>query len=891
MHSRLSWWPFILRVLRVVATAALILATAVVGGCFGTAWAAPEDRGSDNAAVNRYGGCLASQKAGDLLILVDESGSLKHTDAGAARVDAAKYLVKALGGYADRTQSKLDVAIAGFAEDYNTRQDWTPLNDASVDSVNAQVQALTEQNSGADTDYWLALDGARQSLTEHARGNGGRCQAIAWFSDGKLDFAQHPGSRPYASDVDLNSEAGTAEMARRARESICKPGGVADQLRSEKIVLLGVGLGDAGASSEFDVMSAITTGSGPSGNRCGSITEPTPGSFYRVSNIDQMLFAFDALNPTPGVDDRKPVCHRTVCQEARHNFVLDGSVQSVNILGSGGMPGVVPYLISPSGQQLQLPKKDDRFDASIDGMPVSYEWQSESAQTISLRGANSPRWPGQWAIVYVDTTGKHPDAVSRVAIHITTDIFPALKQESNSSWRAGQVAKGVGFGLVDGRDKPIDPASLAGDAELSVVVTGDGAAPVKVFDAVPKNEITEPVDIDLSNVRPGPATVRMSLVVTTAPPPGGPNQGTRLSPQQVDKSVRILPKLGLPAPGDGIDFGTVQGAKGAAGTLDIEGPGCVWIAGGDQPTVTAAPDGIGVVDVASKANGTGNCVNVEDGQQASLPVTLRTDHDGHGGLNGTVPVHIAPRDGGTPDTVDVAFTASLVNALSTTNFVLVFLAALVLGPGIPLALLYVAKWYFNKIPDTPMLADRIPVEVDAGVVLRDGAPFEMADTDLVTPVPGLTGGARTVTVQGVGLSTVTGRSPFGPGQVKVHAPGYFSAGSEMPSTDETGVAALLPLAVHGTWILLLDQHAAPGHAEVVVMTAGQSDLTQRQQLYQDIERRLPEMLSALRRRASEAGLAGGTDGADGETESSSPFGFAPVPGTAEDPFDPFKGDT
>ena len=41
--------------------------------------------------------------------------------------------------------------------------------------------------------------------------------------------------------------------------------------------------------------------------------------------------------------------------------------------------------------------------------------------------------------------------------------------------------------------------------------------------------------------------------------------------------------------------------------------------------------------------------------------------------------------------VDVPFIASLIHPLSTTNFVLVLIAALLLGPGIPLALLYAAE--------------------------------------------------------------------------------------------------------------------------------------------------------------------------------------------------------
>ena len=45
---------------------------------------------ADNRAVDRYGACLAGQKAGDLLLLIDESGSLKDTDPAAARVKAGQ---------------------------------------------------------------------------------------------------------------------------------------------------------------------------------------------------------------------------------------------------------------------------------------------------------------------------------------------------------------------------------------------------------------------------------------------------------------------------------------------------------------------------------------------------------------------------------------------------------------------------------------------------------------------------------------------------------------------------------------------------------------------------------------------------------------------------------
>ena len=867
-----------------------LMMAALAGWSISSAHAEPAGGGA-----KRFGACLASQKTGDLVLLFDESSSLQGTDPQAARVQAARYLLQTLGRYADRVGANLEVATSGFSDTYTREQDWTKLTGSTADQVGAQLSSIATKNTGIDTDYWLALDGARQELASRGQGpNGGqRCQAIAWFSDGKIDFTSRATSKPYADGITLDSPSGVEDTTKRAVESICRPGGVADQLRSSSIIMLGIGLGANKTPGDFDVMSAISTARGLNGMACGEITDPIPGDFYPVSNIDDMLFGFDALNPDPGTTGQGPVCQLRVCPEARHNFTLDRSIKSVDILGSGGVAGVVPYLISPSGKTLELPKKDGRNTADLDGVPVTYEWRSDSAQTISLQNTGGPQWPGQWAIVYVDTTGQHPDAVSRVSIHITTDIFPALTNADKTPWRSGQVVKDLTFGLVDGSGKPMQPTDLAGTATMSAALAPDGAAPIPLLDSVAKADIANPVDADLTKVNPGQAKLRMSLVITTAPAtdPSGAQiaPGTQLSPQDVEVPVQILPKLGLPVPGERIDFGTVQAAKGATASLNITGPGCAWIADTDGAKVVAAPDDIGTARLSSTANSAQNCAKVQAGQTGQLSVTLRTDRDGHGGLTGTVPIHVAALDNpGDAQVVDVPFVASLIKPLNTTNFVLVFLAALLLGPGIPLALLYAAKWWVSKIPDTPMLADRIPVEVNNDVVLRDGEPFTLVDTDLIRPVPGLAGGARKVSVQGVTLSTTVGRSPFGPGYVTVDADGLVSVGSALPATDRSGLRAVLPLAVHNKWVVLHDPSGPANVADVLLLVGGRTDTAARERLYEDVGRRLPELLNGLRLRAVEAGLAVSDNEA---RQAVSPFGEPAKGGSAAhdpDPFDPFR---
>jgi hypothetical protein len=265
-----------------------------------------------------------------------------------------------------------------------------------------------------------------------------------------------------------------------------------------------------------------------------------------------------------------------------------------------------------------------------------------------------------------------------------------------------------------------------------------------------------------------------------------------------------------------------------------------------------------------------------------------------------VPVHIsALTDPSDQQLVDVPFVASLTKPINKTNFWLAFLAALLLGPGIPLALLYAAKWYTAKIPGEPMLAERIPVEVnpDTDAVIRNGSPFEMADTDLLRLVPGLAGGARKLSVLGVTLTTTVGRSPFGTGYVTVDADHRVSVGSALPGTDRSGLKAVLPLAVHNHWVVLHDPGGPANAADVLLLVGGRTDTAARRRLYDDIGRRLPELLAALRRRAADAGLTApagfepGPPSGSGAGAASDPFTTAehtPRPGGHDpQPFDPF----
>jgi hypothetical protein len=52
---------------------------------------------------------------------------------------------------------------------------------------------------------------------------------------------------------------------------------------------------------------------------------------------------------------------------------------------------------------VKLPNKPGKVDVQIAGTPVQYEWQSDSAQTISIRNSGGPEWAGKWAVGSMST--------------------------------------------------------------------------------------------------------------------------------------------------------------------------------------------------------------------------------------------------------------------------------------------------------------------------------------------------------------------------------------------------------------------------------------------------------------------------------------------------------
>lgn len=852
---------------------------------------APGVANAKETGADRFGGCLAAQRSGQILLMIDESGSLQSTDPQDNRVTAAKYLARKLSQFSADSGVSLDIAVAGFSDDYHPVLGWTKLDAGSLPTVEAGIDGFKNRDTGLDTDYWLALDGARAALGSVAKHTEGRsCQALAWFTDGKLDFSQRDATKPYAPDSNLNSQAGIDATIKAAQESICRDGGLADQLRSSDIVTLAIGLAPKPEqNSDFDLLKAIATGE-PNGavTSCGAIRSPTPGDFYLAQNIDELLFAFDKFT-TPGqppIETESGVCAKIICEEAKHRFVLDRSVRNVSALAAASQTGLLAYLVAPNGTATEL--KGGPTTVDVGGVKVDYQTEGPKSVSVHMSNPKAPQWQGVWAIVFVDPVGD-ASARTRASIHLTGDLYPAWPQLGKTALHSGEKNVALTFGIVDGQQAAVDPTTVPGQVTMSVVLVDVKGAAHPLATNVPKDRILSPQSVDLSQVPPGAARLQLSLDVTTADATdsnGTVVRGTPLATQRVDLSVTVDPPVGYPKVGNRIDFGVIEGDGTFTASLPVTGSGCAWLPD-DGATVVATPDGVGKVTLESSADTVNGCVTPAENQQASLPISIKIPSQGKGVVNGTVRVMVAPPDKSKPVAVEVPFTASLQKKLNATNFVLALLVALILGPGVPLLLLYLAKWLVTRIPAKALRAQQIPVRVSGQSVLRDGGslggPFGVRDGELVNLVRGLDKPARKLDLGGITLRTRIGLSPFGAGFVVATAPGRAGAAGKAAAMHGKTPDAKLPLAVHNTWFVLRDPAAPAEVATVVLLVGGDAGAQVIDRLVTEISSTLPRVLTELVGRTAKSG---GTSGTPPTTAPSgdNPFGPGAAPTAGANPF-------
>jgi hypothetical protein len=249
---------------------ALLVAGVALG--FGTAGSAQE-AANDGAAFERLATCSRDTGRLQVLLLMDESGSLQWTDADDRRVIAAQTAVLSLAALGDDEGVTVEVALSSFAVDFSLVTGWSQLDSDSAEGLLADVRTFQDRNLGLDTDYHNAFTGVRDELSRRAAetGDGSRpCQLLLLFTDGDYDVEPRERgaggqrgqniTKVYAPDLPLDQPGNPALVEERGRELLCEGGGLLDELRESDIVTVTLALEEDIDPEASTFLRAVTTG-------------------------------------------------------------------------------------------------------------------------------------------------------------------------------------------------------------------------------------------------------------------------------------------------------------------------------------------------------------------------------------------------------------------------------------------------------------------------------------------------------------------------------------------------------------------------------------------------------------------------------------------------------
>ncbi|MGY1730328.1 vWA domain-containing protein [Geodermatophilus sp. SYSU D01045] len=873
--------------------AALLLvclgAVLALAGLTGPAAAAPSPVGT--AALQDLGACLADQQQADVLLLVDESGSLGRTDPDDTRVAAAQLLLARLADTAARSGATIDLAVSGFSAGVRGALDWSPLTEGSLPDASAAVADFAGRDDGFETDYWTALTTARQQLVDHRDPAAARpCQALVLFTDGQYELSPRDTDAerrqygetlpiPGAEGVPITSDEAATQVAVAGEADLCRPGGVADQLREDRILLIALGL--SGDGVDLGLLGRIAESAAP--DPCGQAAPY--GLFLPADDVQDLVLAFDAVgdpaNPPQPVDE-KGVCVGAACPQQAHAFTLDASITSIHLVGTSDAAGIDVLVQPPGVPQPQLLRYDAARPTGVlpaGAVGLDYTWYADGAFSVDAAiPAGGANWSGTWRVVFVDPTGRNPDAVTRTQLTIQADLAAVV--DADVEWRVGEDPGTVPFVLVRSDGTPATLGDPAPTLALDVALRADDGTEAVLATAVPGARLgavplTVPADFP-----PGPAELRTSLAVTTV-------SGQVLQPQVRTAQVDVLPPLGFPTvAADPVDFGRLEGTEPSdTVTIPVTGPGCVWV---ESATLDVHPAGVGEVAATSPYDSAEKCLEVPQGETGELTVQLSSGVVDAGDLQGDLVLRAAPEgvDGAEREDravdVRVAYAAQLVRPADTGVLIGVFLAALVVGIGLPVLVFLLGRRIAAKLPDKPLQSTVLDVRV--GPVGLSGAALDRA----WDPVPPPGGGRKQAVLSGVPVRARAGVKLTEAGFAEVQDPARVGVSGAPGGRAAKSLAARLPLALAGSWTLLLDRttaasDAAEVPARLLLVVDAAAPAEQREALLARARAEGPGAVDSLRGAARESADAPTAPPAPPDPFGG-PGGTPPGGGPAPDPF-------
>jgi hypothetical protein len=783
------------------------------------------------AATNSLAECAANKQSLDVLMLVDESTSLKGgyrgpdgnvvigTDVEGRRVDALKAAATTLAGIADRTATsqkpvKVNVAMIGFGNRNDEVLGWTDLNGNNLGQVVEAGESFRSKNSQDDTDYATAFTDARAMLQRlQGYDEGKRCTSILWFTDGEYSIDIIDGQRRPYSDLPVTSKDSAEKLVLEGQRKICGAGELLDGLHLAGTKIFAIALaGQAMPQAAKTFLSNTATGTD-----CGTplpAGSPEPGAYFEAGRVGDLLAPFFDIvsqvangTPLPGIS-AAPVCPSTPCATGRRTFQVDQGIMSFNVLAVTTSPGISLVLTSPESttQSLKIPAKEATGkDKLLGAASISWTWLAPDSVVLEAKlPSESGAWNGQWSVTFVDEDGTHPGATGNANIYVYGDISPVIEA---SEFRSGEP-KEFTVALKHGEGTPVNESLFT---EVGVTASVTDPATGKRWNI----DLSSP---DSDGVRTGtweapapdfPAAVNLSVTSQMKT-----SSGLALTPAVRSQSVPVFPPSSYPTvTPSNVVFPKVVGTKKVSTDLTVLGGeisgGCVWFEG--EPITETKPDSAGriVVSAETMGNSPDTCLQVKPSETVKVPLTLVADKQANGAASGTM--KIAMKTDKNPDVVNttIEWRVPLEKSVDEGTKWMVFGLLMAIGILLPLIVMWVINAVTGRFdPPGRLKVSQIAATISpSGLISRrvDGAPIELQGTDFQL----LSGESRSsgFNARGLDIRRKLSVNPFVSPRGEVRS-GGAGVGALIPvSAGSSFEVAALPFGLAGVIVVRITKDA------------------------------------------------------------------------------------
>jgi hypothetical protein len=838
-----------------------------------------------DAPLSQLATCVAGRKQLAVVLLMDESASLKETDPGNARVTAAKVAVAGLADLVGRSEEKvkIDTQVAGFGVDIEAGAPWSSLTPSSLQDVNRRIDSFAERNSALDTDYVNALQGALESLRLRSSSIAGPdgdapCTAVLWFTDGRYsvedrltdarrargrDNRGESQTKAYAPEVDLYVKGGGARAMEQGREVLCRDGGVADQYEATETALLTVPLTTQIEGGDRELLERVVAGPG-----CGGGNGSGRGAVLPAGNLQDLVTVFDQIVTELGspaetvVGDPLNACPRdaSTCPSGTKTFVVDGAMARFHLLAQVDAADIAVRLTAPGGQTLDIPPAgaSSPGQGSVGATPVRWNWISGNALTVDAESSSdATNWAGTWSVSFIDLSGNNPGAPVRARIYLFGDVIPQLvaataEDDDKVAFRAGD-SNDFGVVLTRANGNPVPTESLAGEVTISAAITDPASGddidlgPLAAQGDRWVGTYDTPQDLTASSVN-----LTMRATVTT-------RSGVALPPTLSTAAVPVRPPVGYPeVVTRSVRIGPISGVEDGVGVIQLRGSPksgtCVWV-----EEVRYDPGPVDQTGLNSRVEGAGGsaseCLELKEGGSGELVVAFTPAEAYRGIVTGTVLLGTRPLSSDDRRSSEVGLEIQMVKPASAGVAWAIFLALLLLGVGLPLLAFYVSNWMVAKFAPLRLLQGcDVPVgltnrSVERAVPLPDGrllhpddfsnAPFGRNDVSGER--------VRRFTFSGVPFRSAVSTNPF--------RPPYGLAGDGLAPTIGSGRGNTInsqgrvALWVTREWVFLpdaVDDAEAPVTGRLIAFVLATDQRNGLDHLESSLRDRLPALLDGAK---------------------------------------------